>query len=111
MPAAAPASTRFVPAATLSLRPSNRMSGMRDLTGLRERAAARRDVLLEQRPEVPDQALDRLGGSARERAERVGADEGVELVDHVDVGLGGAAGLEPLQQLDTVGQPVAARRA
>src|SRR5213594_29254 len=111
MPPIAPASTRFVPAGTESVLPSKTISGMHHLVAVAERTAPTRDVLLEQRAEMANQPLDRLGRARGERAEGVRPDVVVELVELVDVGDRAAAGLEPLEQLDPDRQAVAARGA
>src|SRR5437667_8864019 len=87
------------------------MSGMHGLSPRGERTAAGAQMLLEQRPEMADQTLDGLGGAGRVRAERVRADEAVELIEQVDVGRRSLAALEPLQDLDAERQAVATRRA
>src|SRR5689334_21701324 len=85
---------------------------MRGLHAARgDRAAARAHVLLEQRPEVLEQPLHRLGRAGRQGAERIGADGAVELLELVDVAARALAVLDPLEQRHPVRQPVAAWRA
>src|SRR5438552_14866701 len=76
-----------------------------------ERTASAGDMLFENVAEVPDQALDGLRRARGQRAKRVRPDEGVELVEQVDVGSGPATLLDALEDLDAHRQAVTARRA